>query len=184
MILAPKFWMVIDVESVGLHGEGFAVGWVVVGYDGVVVEECRLCVSPDDARGTASGREWVEANCPVSAQSLCRSVADLRRTFWSRWREWKGRGAALVADCGWPVEARFLAACVDDRPEVREWEGPYPLHELASILLASGADPLKERDRLPNELPVHDPLADARQSARLLCEAVKRLKSIPSGEIK
>jgi hypothetical protein len=50
--------------------------------------------------------------------------------------------------------------------------GPYPLHDLASILLAHGRDPLAKNERLPEELPEHDPLNDARQSARLLHEVL------------
>jgi hypothetical protein len=91
----------------------------------------------------------------------------------------------MVADCGWPVEARFLAACVDDaRPvatdgkttadSAREFEGPHPLHELSSVLLGAGAGSGIQFDRLPQELPEHDPLADARLSVRLLLDAVKR----------
>jgi hypothetical protein len=79
----------------------------------------------------------------------------------------------LAADCAWPVEARFLAACVDDQPEQRAWEGPYPLIDIASVRLAAGLDPLATVERLPSEMPAHDPLADARQSARLLIEALK-----------
>jgi hypothetical protein len=74
--------------------------------------------------------------------------------------------------CAWPVEARFLAACVDDNPMTHEWSGPYPLHDLASVLMAAGRDPLAKNERLPGELPEHDPLADARQSARLLLAAL------------
>ena len=177
----PSFWLVFDVESVGLHGDGFAVGWVVVARDGVVVSEGSLHTVADDARGPASGREWVAANCPAPTGTSCRSLADLRRQFWSVWCQWKSRGAVLVADCGWPVEARFLAACVDDRPDAREWEGPYPFHELASIMLASGVSPLETRHRMPDELPIHDPLADAKQSSRLLGEAIRRLKPVLEG---
>ena len=41
-------------------------------------------------------------------------------------------------------------------------------------MLCAGMDPMATYDRLPAELPRHDPLADARQSARLLVEALRR----------
>ncbi len=94
----------------------------------------------------------------------------------------------MIADCGWPVEARFLAACVDDaRPaprtgqlvadSPRDFTGPYPLHELASYLLGAGLDPWKKPKRLPGELPEHDPLADTRLSVRMLLEAQNASRS-------
>lgn len=168
--------MVFDVESVGLHGEGFDVGYVVVNRSGETIAEKRISCDPGLARGSVKSREWVAEHVPQPQGHVFESPRGVREQFWGAWLLYHARGAALVSDCGWPVEARFLAACIDDDPERREWDGPYPLHELASILLAAGMDPLAKRDRLPGELPEHDPLADARQSARLLAVALKALE--------
>lgn len=181
----PNLFMVFDVESVGLHGEGFAVGFAIVDRDGGVRTSERFACMPSRCRGTVSGREWVKENVP-GLRLTHDGPHQVRAAFWAAWQEWKSRGAVLVADCAWPVEARFLAQCVDDerRPvrgawdtadSPRDWEGPYPLHDLASIRLAAGLDPLGTNDRLPSELPAHDPLADARQSARLLIEALQAI---------
>lgn len=183
MVKAGLF-MVFDVESVGLHGEGFAFGYVVVDLAGRERGAGRVACDPDRCRGTPEGRAWAEANCPGLAIH-CDGARELRRAFWLDWLNWKARGAALAADCPWPVEARFLAACVEDeRPVIRgghntaasprDREGPYPLIDVASVRLAAGLDPLGTDDRRPDELPVHDPLADARQSARLLIEALQK----------
>ena len=55
----------------------------------------------------------------------------------------------------------------------REWQGPYPLHDLASVILALGGNALELTERLPDELPAHHPLMDARQSARQLVACLK-----------
>lgn len=166
-----KLYMVFDVESVGLHGEGFAVGYVVVNGNGERLEENAFACPPDNARGEHKSRLWVMDNVPAMEYSN-QTPSGVRNAFWLRWLHWKAKGALLVADCNWPVEARFLAACVDDSTVWREWEGPYPLHDLASILLARKCDPLATNPRLPDEVPEHHPLNDARQSARLLLEAL------------
>ena len=88
------------------------------------------------------------------------------------WLYEKALGARLVADCTWPVEARFLVACVMDDPEERRWEGPYPLLDVASVRLGAGLDPLASGKRLARELPEHHPMGDTRQSARLFLEAL------------
>jgi hypothetical protein len=172
----PPYFMVFDVESVGLHGEGFSVGYVVVSPEGEEIAVGFAQCSPDAARGDDDGRAWVKANIPIDPAETCyESPYEVRFAFWEEWLKCKELGAVLVADCAWPVEARFLAACVDDDPVKRTWEGPYPLHDLASFRLAAGLDPLGANDRLPNELPAHDPLCDARQSARLLIEALVKI---------
>lgn len=168
----PPFFMVFDVESVGLHGEGFAVGFLIV--DTRERRPCQytwFCCQAGKAIGTNANRKWVAENVPTMA-STHDTPREVRDAFWQEWKRWKAKGAVLVADCCWPVEARFLAACVDDDPEAREWEGPYPLHDLASVLLALGKDPLATNERLPSELPQHHPVADAMQSARLLMTAL------------
>jgi hypothetical protein len=180
------FFMVFDVESIGLHGEGFAVGWVIVNTAGEELDARFYACPHYKASGEEEGRAWVLENCPPLDQfgvnywppkfadgGLTTDPVWLRRLFWESWVHWKARGAMLAADCAWPVEARFLAACVDDQPEQRAWEGPYPLIDIASVRLAAGLDPLATVERLPSEMPAHDPLADARQSARLLIEALK-----------
>ncbi|QJW94472.1 hypothetical protein [Frigoriglobus tundricola] len=177
-------WMVFDVESIGLHGEGYAVAWVVVDSTGREFEARREACPPAEATGTETGRAWVRDHCP--ALPITRpNPQEVRREFWTAWLRWKDQGAALIADCGWPVEARFLAACVDDaRPAVRggrsvpessrEFTGPYPLHELASLLVGAKQDRWKKFARLPDELPEHDPLADVRLTVRQLLEVLRR----------
>jgi len=178
-------YMVFDVESVGLHGEGFAVGWVVVDDQGQELDAGYFACPIAEAWGTAADLAWVREHIPALPPTH-QKLSALHTAFWERWLHWKTQGAVLVADCAWPVEARFLAACVDDPAEeafyhshaidrTREGEGPYPLHDVATMLLAAGLDPLATVDRLPAELPQHDPLCDARQSARLWLEALHLL---------
>lgn len=168
----PNKFLVFDVESIGLHGEGFAVGWVLV-ENWQQTREGRFSCSPDRASGHDAARFWARENIPRILPDDCDTPKQVRERFWELWDHHRLEGALLVADCCWPVEARFLAACVDDDPGPREWGGPFPLHDLCSILMARGIDPLAPTARIARELPVHDPLADARQSARLLIEALR-----------
>jgi len=83
----------------------------------------------------------------------------------------------MAAECGYPVETNFLRLCDSFIPihGVNEFEGPYPLHDIASIMLAAGMDPMKTYERLPDESPKHDPLCDVKQSARLMYEAFDKI---------
>lgn len=164
-----KLYMVFDVESVGLHGEGFAVGFVVIDtVQGEIANGLYFCPQ-NHATGTPESRKWVEENIPRLTSGVKFShPKQIRDIFWNQWLTWKEKGALLVADCAWPVEARFLNQCVDDSPKEREWQGAYPLIDLSSILLANGKDPIMKFPRKENETPEHNPLCDARQSARIL----------------
>lgn len=168
-------FMVFDVESVGLHGEGFAVGYVVVDTNSnkpsQFIGERLLVCPPTYATGNDGGRKWIAGNVPDMPLN-CSTPRDVRTQFWAHWELWREQGARLLADCAWPVEARFLAQCVDD-DSARTLGGPYPLLDLSSILLAYGMDPTTVFYREPDELPPHNPLNDARQSARLLLEHIR-----------
>lgn len=173
-------FMVFDVESVGLHGEGFAVAWVVVSSDGEQLDEGVIGCDPALCSGTDENRLWARENVPQLPHSSP-TKQHLRNTFWHVWRHWADQGAVLVADCAWPVEANFLSECVRLNHREREWQGPYPLHDLASVMLANGRDPLATNERLEDEKPAHHPLMDARQSARLLVQALKATNAAVHG---
>lgn len=162
--------LTFDVESIGLHGEAYAVGYVVT-QGGVELEHGCFCCPPAMAKGSEDDRAWVAANIPALGHNSPDPFT-VREKFWKVWLKWKAKGALLAADCGWPVEARFLCACIDALPEDRRWEGPYPFIEISSVLWARGINPLGKYDRRDDELPAHDPICDARQSARLLNEAL------------
>lgn len=177
--MKTQLYMVFDVESIGLHGEGFAVGYVVVREDGTEEASALFACPSSEAKGDDEGRKWIDANCPpLPVTHLYPN--NLRNAFWEEWRKWAAKGALLVADCCWPVEARFLIDCVDGDFPHRNWEGPYPLHDLATLLLAQQKDPTARTARLPDELPEHNPLCDARQSARAFLRALAAQKTLLS----
>lgn len=168
------YHMMLDVEAVGLFGDGFAAAYVVVDDEtGETVEERSFatnhwqsfCHSDDD-------RRWVVRNVPPLPIN-CENMADVRLEIWAAWERWKARDALLWADCAFPVETNFLSSAVDNFPRKRVPNSPYPLYDLSTLLLAIGRDPTQAHPRLKRELPKHDPLCDARQSARILLEALE-----------
>lgn len=162
----------VDVESIGLHGDSFAVGVSVRDKSGEV-DHLRYAVGRGSVFGDERDRAWVDANVPEIPITHEHSYS-MRIKFWAHWESWRKRGAIMVADCGWPVEANFLSRAIRENAPYNNLHStaPYPLHDLATLLLARGLDPLATYPRLPEELPKHDPLADARQTARLFWEHI------------
>jgi hypothetical protein len=184
--------MVFDVEAVGLHGEGFAVGYVVIDTKTGEEVDSGIAIAHEDlSPGLPDDRDWIKKNVVPALETYVPRVRaskpvatmtapDVRLFFWELWRFWRAQGAWLAADVAWPVEARFLAACVDES-RGRAEKGPYPLIDIASVRFGAGLDPLAHEDRWPTELPAHNPLADARQSARLLLKALASGKTCEDG---
>lgn len=168
-------FFIFDVESVGLHGEAFVVaGGIYI--NAVAQSEFRFCCPIDAVEGDSDDREWVRKNVP-NMDTTHPYPEGVREAFWAEWEKAKKgyRGITMAGECIWPVEAGFVAACIRQEIADRKWSGPYPFHEIASIMLAAGMDPIATYEREESEKPVHDPLADARQSARLLATALRRL---------
>lgn len=184
----PDQILVFDVESVGLHGQAFAVGGVVLDTrSGTTSQDFAFHVNFADINSYAThpedDRKWVEENVTIHPKSVdAINIYNLYEVFWALWKNIKstagitGKSIAMAADCAWPVEAKFLLECVNRDKRTRNWEGPYPLHDIASFLTAAGLDPMHEFPRQENELPKHEALADARQSARLLFTAINLLR--------
>lgn len=183
MKFAPdqKFF-VFDVESVGLHGQAFAVAGGIYDTHGKAVEGSEFVFSSGWESGLVGydpgDAEWVQANVTIRGGAvLCANPHEVRHRFWQLWEMAKRGfpGVLMFVECGWPVEAKFLEECIADDPVTRNWGGPYPLHEIATLMLAAGMDPMATYERTPEESPAHDPLADSRLSARLLATAITRL---------
>lgn len=166
-------YMVFDVESIGLHGEGFAVGWVLIDGNGVEYAGDEYGCPAEMAKGKSDDLKWVTEHCHTLVN--CARPRDVRDEFWSAYRSYchdhPKIQTLLAADVTWPVEAHFLRQVfLDD--EKRRTMAPYPLIDIASVRFAAGLNPLATCRRFKEELPPHSPLADARQSARLLLEAL------------
>lgn len=178
--MSAGFGFVFDVESMGLHGEGFAVGGGIFNLEnGAAVREFRYFTPFEPISASEENRKWVIENIPPM-QVTHWATHGVRGAFWDEWELAKVAypGICMWAECGWPVEARFLAMCVADQTKERYWNGPYPLHEIATVMQVAGMNPMGEYPRQPPELPKHDPLADARQSARLLSEALSKIGEV------
>lgn len=180
-----KFF-VFDVESVGLHGQAFAVAGGIYDIRGNAMEGTEFAFhhSADKAGGgpdlpmVKEDREWVAENVVIRADSLdVGNSTNLRQAFWAQWKKAKALGALMFVECGWPVEGRFLNRCIEEISG-NIWNGPYPLHEIATLMLAADMDTMATYERTPEESPAHEPLADARLSARLLATAILRIQKL------
>lgn len=175
MTAEENLYFVFDVESAGLYGEGFAVGWVVVDHQGNERERGYLGAPFDSVDCDLDVREWMEQNVlPHLPDPNCKNTIQLRKEFWWAWLRWEEKGAIAVADVPYPVETSFLRDCVLDMGKHVAYLAPYPLLDVATALLASGKDPVGSYDRLPSEKPVHHPTADSAHSARLLVVALRQ----------
>lgn len=174
----------VDAETDGLYGEPFAVGAVVLDEEGNEVARFAGTADPGSVKD-----QWVRENVlPVLGPGVdFPTRLELREAFWEFWVSHR-EGALCVADVGTPVEAFLFRLCVGDDP-ARAKDGPFPVHELATLLLAGGLNPLAERALLASRWGVewagrpHNPLDDARVAA-LLFRCGLRLFGPPSDNLR
>ena len=171
------YYFSFDVESVGLFGPPFAVGWVVV--DELNAEyEAGLLVLPMPQVDQVA-EDWLRKNVlphlpqPHFNNGYLEDFPVLARRFWQAWTDAKRTypGITMVTDCPFPVEANFLMKIAREL-ELPMEASPYPVLDVASILFGRGFDPVGFYGRLSNELPAHHPVNDARQSVRTMLAAL------------
>lgn len=157
----------VDVEKNGLHGPVFAVGAVLLSQDGEIQDQFRARCPIEGAP-----RDFVVREILPALADYVQTHDDptsMRQAFWE-WFRGAREGAVVFADFGWPSEARFFLALAEDAIEERYLQGPYPLHEVSTLLLAAGEDPDISRERYAGDLiqgrpgMKHDPWWDARAS--------------------
>lgn len=170
-------FLCLDVESNGLHGEAFAVGGVLVSGDGTVRESF-------EARCPITGQtdSWVEQNVLPALMSLPVTHPDsksMRQAFWDWYIPAKEQATYVLADNGYPVEARFMIACQEDDLEPRYFSHPFPFIDVSSLLLQAGIPPRTPREEILNnefpetDYPKHHPKWDALVSTHIALKALQ-----------
>lgn len=155
-----------DVESDGLYGEGFAFGAVVMDQQGQEIASAEACCLD----GVTNA--WVQENVlpHLGRMPQAASRAEVRRVFWDFYMTWKEQ-CRIFADVAYPVDAHFLRQCAQENHG--EWDAPYPLLDVASVLLACGVDPLIDGATYTNSTgDNHHPLFDAQVSAKKLVRLI------------
>lgn len=152
----------VDAETDGLMGPVWAIGAVVMNGAGQV--EASFAGQLDTSVVT---NEWVQAHVVPYVQDLPKyqSREELFNAFWEFWMTWKNHTTAW-ADCGHPVESGLFRACAEHN-RTRDFQGPFPLHEVATLLWSIGINPDTNRIELSGlqGLIPHNPVDDARASA-------------------
>lgn len=136
----------IDAESDGLYGKFLSVAVIIVNNEMEEIERHYWGISKENLNIKS---KWVQDNVlPIMGDyEKCRSETELLENVWHMWEIYKDN-AYVVADVIYPVETRLFEKCIQLSAKEREYQGPFPLIDLSSALLAKGIDPLKKRDEL------------------------------------
>ena len=161
-----KGYIFLDVETVGFTGEPFAVGYITTNIKGDIINEVCYYYEPDLTDADEETKDWITKNCLENLRNKTIKytlLLESKREFISLTKvslTFLLENYWIVADCPYPCEARLLNLC-------ELYTEPYPIIDLSSMLLFNGFNPLGTYERKEDELPKHNPLADARQTRRL-----------------
>jgi len=166
---SKKLIFSFDIESNGLYGEGFAVGVVIIDVQsGRIINEFSGIV--DSYKVTDS---FVKENIIKHLREMPKypSVHSLRDAFWKFYMKYRtdeerqSRDVVFLVDNGVPVEGNFLRDCVLDDQRNRKFKAPFPLIDLATVLMMNDYENHLNR-RAFSDCPgrKHHPLDDAAAS--------------------
>jgi DNA polymerase III alpha subunit (gram-positive type) len=154
--------MSVDVETNGLYGQPFAIGAVLFNNGETTEEFTARCPCPINMN------EWVKDNVLPALTNMPETHPNYHtmvEAFYS-WYMTHKEGAVIIAHIAHPVETGLFRDMIKAAPG-RDFNGPYPFIDVASVLLAKGFDPLsvdqyilKKKLSVPPESP-HHPLYDA-----------------------
>ena len=155
-----------DCETDGLYGETFAVGVFVLSPEGLIIDKFSGISQVEEVTN-----DWVKENVIPNLEGLQKypTCKQMRNAFWKFWMKHRGTGekslCTAIADFGIPVESGFFKQCVLDDLDNRQWNAPYPLHEVETLLIAKGVEPdtnrIKYSEINPNTVKQHNPVDDA-----------------------
>lgn len=158
----------VDAETNGLYGDPFVIAVVSRGCGKPTATFLARCKTPDDID------PWVQREVIPNISHIPQThetMNDMLEDFWKFYRQEAtsfGDDLMCVAHCAAPVETNIFRNCVKQNISEREFQAPFPLHDLGTMLLLAGEDPRNSRayfDKFSLNIPVennsHDPLSDA-----------------------
>jgi hypothetical protein len=166
-----------DLETNNLHGKPFAIGALVIDGHGKVHDtftgRCPIEGEVDP---------WVKVNVIPVIKDMIEthgSYEDMREAFWRWFLAAQEASDYVLVSNGYPVEYRFLIDCQEADLEERYWQHPFPILDLASILIVVGQETgaykneLRKKIRKDASFAQHHPFDDAKMAALIAFEAFK-----------
>jgi hypothetical protein len=125
-----------DAEANGLWGEAFAISAAVY-EEGKMVNNFTAYLGPD---GVTDG--WVRDNVLPKLGSLTKThdSYDVMLADFAEFYRANKADADIIAHMGVPVEAKVLLD-MHTKGYIGDWDGPYPLVDVAGVLKAKGYNP-------------------------------------------
>jgi len=168
-----------DCETNGLYGFAFAVGAVVLDKNGKTLDSFTCITETEKVTD-----EWVLKNILSDLLTYndlrkCISQLRMRNLFWDFWMIHR-ETSICISDFGSPVESGFFRQCIMDNPK-RIFLGPYPLHEVETLLISKGVESDTDRIKFSGlvDMRKHHPLDDAYVSAICWLKAMN-MTNVPS----
>lgn len=160
----------IDAETNGLYGTFLSVAAIALDDNGEETDAFYGTLRNPEKYVTS---EWVRENVlpylgdAVRADDYYDSEKELVEAFYSFYLQ--HRDSDVIADVPHPVESRLFISAAENDLEEREFQAPYPLMDLSSMLYAKGYDPLIERRSVVDcsDLRLHNSFDDVRMSIRI-----------------
>lgn len=163
----------VDAESDGLYGKFLSVAVLVTDENGQEIDRFYGAVKTNVEDIST---QWVKENVyPYldNADTLFDSEKLLLESFWDFWTKYR-ETADCVAYVEYPVETRLFSTCVMHNPEERQFLGPFPLYDLATLLESKSIDfDCNIQELSGMDLVSHDAMNDVKMCANVWRKYIK-----------
>lgn len=132
-----KQFFFVDAETDGLYGRFLSVAALVTDENGEEKDRFNAAVATQEDEIES---DWVKENVYPYLKNADRyfdDESDMLEAFWTFWMKHR-ENADCVAYVPYPVESRLFSACVSVDVSERQFLGPFPLYDLASVLESKG----------------------------------------------
>ena len=152
----------IDAETLSLRNEPFAVSFVIEENNKIKTQTFRRTVAENEACDFVKENVIPNMTCPITHTDRKLFLFDIAQ-FWLENKE----NAITIAHCAAPVETELFQLLYKEGL-IGEFDGPFPLHEVASMLLIKNENPFsvdeyvkKHNLKIDHIGTTHDPEYDA-----------------------
>lgn len=177
---------VFDVESIGLYGDAYAVGAIVIKPDllpietdddvqRIIVDSFAIASENQVIKAYESNNTFIKKIIGrVMEFNTCKTLADLENEF-MRFYGKHSASCDIYADCIYPVESNFLSSIARRFGSKYENSMPYPLKDICNFI---DVDIDRFEYAEMSNLPKHDPYYDSMTSAFSLLKFAREFKNM------
>lgn len=175
-----RFYCGLDAKSVGLYGDLYDIALVIFNACGKDQKgSWRIWQEFEKAKGLPEDIAY-RRKYALSAYPKSKDCTDVQagEELWQIINLLAQNQTLFASWTPYPVDFRAIKMAIEPNLKERQLKGPYPLHDLGTLLQLSHCDPIGDYERTKEEEQTKHPVSGAHQCVRLFCEHYSKWRQL------